>query len=145
MIYYLLKKVKIKNTHDKFGFVSAKKANMNFIDFYGLPCESDNDYVVKELAIVGIKDGKCSISHYIYAPPYAWEYVPRGMKGRYQRLARNPQALKWTDGSRAYLKLASDLQMLDGAVWTLGDQRAHFLADIIGRQVHNRSLALLGC
>lgn len=109
---------------------------MNFVDFNGFPCENSG-YVVKELATVSIKDSVCSISHFIYAPPYEWENVASKKKVRYQRLSRNSRKLKWSDGSRLYLRLTTDLSLLHGVIWTFGEKKSIFLSDIIGREVYN--------
>lgn len=105
------------------------------IDYQGFPCEDDeNSFIVKELAYVSIKDGRHSIVHHVYGPPYAWGAVSLAEK---KQISKSQLGIKWLDGNRSYFKLATDLQFGDGVIWALGEEKCQFLADILDRDVHN--------
>lgn len=86
---------------------------------------------------MGIKDSTFSVSHYVYSAPYDWEFVSHTMKNKCIRLSRDEHRLKWSDGLRSYVKLSTDLQSLDGAIWTLGEEKSMFLSEILAKDVYN--------
>ncbi|XP_024942339.1 uncharacterized protein LOC112494574 [Cephus cinctus] len=107
-----------------------------------------NEFVLKELSVIGVDTNFSEPATFLFQPPCPWKHLPAKYKSINLWLERNFHGISWSAGEIAYNQARNILRVIlqnASKIYVKGLEKKVWLGAFIGRTEHIADLGDLGC